>query len=130
MEWARMANIPASKNNGMVARVVSGRRGGPGRGQGRKPVKAGEETVTVSLRMTEAQREQDADIFADYPKYTPGQIGWGTLLQIVEWQNRNGIGDVSADTVRAYRDEGYGAAQAGVMLGLLDYGRATGCEDY
>jgi hypothetical protein len=31
-------------------------RGGPGRGQGRKPVKAGEETVTVSLRMTEAQR--------------------------------------------------------------------------
>lgn len=53
-----MANIPASKNNGRVARVVSGQRGGPGRGQGRKPVKAGEETVTVSLRMTEAQREK------------------------------------------------------------------------
>lgn len=33
-------------------------RGGPGRGQGRKPVKAGEETVTVSLRMTEAQRDK------------------------------------------------------------------------
>ncbi len=33
-------------------------RGGPGRGQGRKPVKAGEETVTVSLRMTAAQREK------------------------------------------------------------------------
>jgi len=33
-------------------------RGGPGRGQGRKPVKAGEETVTVSLRMTPAQREK------------------------------------------------------------------------
>lgn len=31
-------------------------RGGPGRGQGRKPVKAGEATVTVSLRITEAQR--------------------------------------------------------------------------
>ena len=74
--------------------------------------------------------QQDADIFADYPEYTPGQIGWGTLLRIVEWQDRNGIGDVSADTVRAYRDEGYGAAQAGVMLGLLDYGQATGCEDY
>ena len=74
--------------------------------------------------------QQDADIFADYPEYTPGQIGWGTLLRIVEWQDRNGIGDVSADTVRAYRDEVYGAAQAGVMLGLLDYGQATGCEDY
>jgi len=31
-------------------------RGGPGRGQGRPPVKAGEETVTVSLRMTPGQR--------------------------------------------------------------------------
>ena len=31
-------------------------RGGPGRGQGRKPVKQGEETVTVSLRMTPGQR--------------------------------------------------------------------------
>jgi hypothetical protein len=34
------------------------KRGGPGRGQGRKPVKPGEITVTVSLRMTEAQREK------------------------------------------------------------------------
>ena len=34
------------------------KRGGPGRGQGRPPVKAGEETVTVSLRMTPAQREK------------------------------------------------------------------------
>ena len=33
-------------------------RGGPGRGQGRPPVKAGEETLTVSLRMTPAQREK------------------------------------------------------------------------
>ena len=33
-------------------------RGGPGRGQGRKPVKQGEETVTFSLRMTVAQREK------------------------------------------------------------------------
>lgn len=30
--------------------------GGAGRGQGRKPVKQGEETVTVSLRMTPEQR--------------------------------------------------------------------------
>lgn len=34
------------------------KRGGPGRGQGRPPVKAGEETQTVSLRMTQAQREK------------------------------------------------------------------------
>lgn len=33
-------------------------RGGPGRGQGRKPLAAGEETVTVSLRVTVAQREK------------------------------------------------------------------------
>jgi len=32
------------------------KHGGPGRGQGRKPVKHGEETVTVSLRMTPDQR--------------------------------------------------------------------------
>lgn len=32
------------------------KRGGPGRGQGRKPVKHGEETVTLSLRVTVAQR--------------------------------------------------------------------------
>ena len=70
------------------------------------------------------------DIFADYPKYTPGPIGWGTLLRIVEGEQRHGIGSTSAETVRAYREEGYGAAQAGLMLGLIDYGQATGCEDY
>lgn len=32
--------------------------GGAGRGQGRKPVKQGEETVTLSLRVTVAQREK------------------------------------------------------------------------
>lgn len=34
------------------------KRGGPNRGQGRKPVKAGEETVTMCLRMTLGQREK------------------------------------------------------------------------
>lgn len=33
-------------------------RGGPGRGQGRPPVREGEETMSVSLRMTKAQREK------------------------------------------------------------------------
>ena len=37
---------------------MNNKRGGPGRGQGRPPVKAGEETLTVSLRMTPAQREK------------------------------------------------------------------------
>lgn len=35
-------------------------RGGPGRGQGRKPVRQGEKTVTLSLRVTVAQREKVA----------------------------------------------------------------------
>ncbi len=34
------------------------KRGGPGRGQGRKPVKQGEQTVTVSLRLTPEQRQK------------------------------------------------------------------------
>lgn len=34
------------------------KRGGAGRGQGRKPLKQGVETVTFSLRVTEAQREK------------------------------------------------------------------------
>ena len=36
------------------------KRGGAGRGQGRKPIKNGQETVTVSLRMTESQRDKVA----------------------------------------------------------------------
>lgn len=38
------------------------KRGGPNRGQGRKPVKEGEPTVTVSLRMTEVQRDKLAKL--------------------------------------------------------------------
>lgn len=34
------------------------KRGGPGRGQGRKPVEEGRPTISVSLRMTEAQRDK------------------------------------------------------------------------
>ena len=37
---------------------MTSNRGGPGRGQGRKPVAEGQQTVTVSLRMTEAQRDK------------------------------------------------------------------------
>ena len=38
--------------------MEKGGRGGAGRGQGRKPVKQWEETVTLSLRVTAAQREK------------------------------------------------------------------------
>lgn len=38
--------------------VAESTRGGAGRGQGRNPVKQGEETVTLSLRVTVAQREK------------------------------------------------------------------------
>lgn len=41
-----------------TAEMTEKKRGGAGRGQGRPPVKAGEETLTVSLRMTPAQREK------------------------------------------------------------------------
>ena len=34
------------------------KRGGPGRGQGRKPLKEGQATVTLSVRLTVAQREK------------------------------------------------------------------------
>jgi len=33
-------------------------RGGPGRGQGRKPIKEDQDTVTVSLRLTVGQRDK------------------------------------------------------------------------
>jgi hypothetical protein len=37
-------------------------RGGAGRNQGRKPIKVGEATVTVSMRMTEGQRAKLATL--------------------------------------------------------------------
>lgn len=38
--------------------MVAAKKGGPGRGQGRKPVKEGEDTVTMSIRVTVPQREK------------------------------------------------------------------------
>ena len=34
------------------------KRGGPGRGQGRKPLAQGEKTIPVTIRLTETQSEQ------------------------------------------------------------------------
>jgi len=49
VDGAVMAGSPGGAGSG---------RGGSGRGQGRRPVKQGEETVTVSLRMTKSQRQK------------------------------------------------------------------------
>jgi hypothetical protein len=38
--------------------MTNNKHGGAGRGQGRKPVKQGEETITLSIRVTVAQREK------------------------------------------------------------------------
>ncbi len=69
------------------------------------------------------------DLFADFPPLTPGRITYGTLRAIIEWQERHGIGDVSLATLEACREEGMGAARAGLELGLIDYGQATGQTD-
>jgi hypothetical protein len=37
---------------------MQSKRGGSGRGQGRKPIKEGQDTVTVSLRLTVSQRDK------------------------------------------------------------------------
>ncbi len=71
------------------------------------------------------------ELFADYPIFTPGHITYRTLLAIIDWRNRHGISDnISKDTVLAYQEEGQSAAIAGLELGLIDYGQATGCEEY
>jgi hypothetical protein len=72
-----------------------------------------------------------ADIFDDFPKLTPGRISYGQLRAIVEWRERHGIGgDVTLAMVDAFQEEGQTAPIAGLELGLIDYGQASGCEDY
>jgi hypothetical protein len=44
--------------NGEMAESNKKRHGGPGRGQGRKPVNDGEPMVVVPMRMTPSQREK------------------------------------------------------------------------
>ncbi len=71
------------------------------------------------------------ELFADYPSFTPGHITYRTLLAIIDWRNCHDIGDnISKATVLAYQEEGQSAAVAGLELGLIDYGQATGCEEY
>ena len=67
----------------------------------------------------------------DYPRLTPGRISYATLRAIVKWRESHGIGDaVSLEMVNAYQEEGQTAAVAGLEMGLIDYGQASGCEDY
>ena len=70
------------------------------------------------------------DIHADYPQYTPGQITYGVLRRIIEWQQRHGICDTTLATLDSCREEGVPAARAGLELGLMDYGQASGDPDY
>jgi hypothetical protein len=67
--------------------------------------------------------------YSDYPKYTPGRIRYGTLFRILRWEEENGIAQVSEDEIRAYMEDGMSAAQAGLSLGLIDYGQASGETD-
>ena len=54
--------------------MIEKNRGGPGRNQGRKPISAGENTVTISIRVTESQKEKLSRISA--------------LIGISEWVRR------------------------------------------
>ena len=70
------------------------------------------------------------DIFADFPTITPGRITWGDLRRIQAWRESHGIGqDCSQAIIDAYREEGHGAAAAGLQMGLIDYGQASGEVD-
>jgi hypothetical protein len=72
-----------------------------------------------------------ANIFDDYPGVIPGRITYPVLRRIVEWRDRHGIGDSKTMAMLdAYQDEGQTAAIAGLEMGLIDYGQASGCEDY
>lgn len=80
--------------------------------------------------LKQAQIESADELFADYPSLVPGKITYSLLNQIIDWQRRHNIGSVSHSTLDACREEGMRAAQAGLELGLIDYGQASGCEDY
>jgi hypothetical protein len=72
-----------------------------------------------------------ADIFDDFPKLTPGRITYAQLRSIVAWRDSHGIGgDVTLAMVDAFQEEGQTAPIAGLEMGLIDYGQASGCEDY
>lgn len=56
----RALRTPWPRNGGYE--MIENKRGGPNRGQGRKPIKQGEESVTMSLRLTVSQRKKLADL--------------------------------------------------------------------
>lgn len=51
---------------------ITPKRGGAGRGQGRKPLQPGQETVTVTVRMTPPQRDKLARLGG--PQWVRGKI--------------------------------------------------------
>jgi hypothetical protein len=70
---------------------------------------------------------EPASIFDDYPPIVPGRITYATLRRIVDWRERHGLGgDVTLAMVDAYQKEGQTAPIAGLEMGLIDYGQASG----
>lgn len=53
----------------------------------------------------------------------------GDLRRINDWEVRHGLSPCRRSEIDAYQDEGYGAAQAGLQMDLIDYGQASGEEE-
>jgi hypothetical protein len=71
------------------------------------------------------------ELFEDYPTITPGRITYAQLRAVVDWRHKHNIGgDVTLAMVDAFQEEGQTAPIAGLELGLIDYGQASGCDDY
>lgn len=58
MQWKSLADIDLwNYHNSMTTKKLTG-RGGPGRGQGRKPVETSNAMLPVSIKMTAEQKEK------------------------------------------------------------------------
>jgi len=72
---------------------------------------------------------QELKMWEDYPDYIPGNIHYGVLRRILNWEEKWGIATISHAQLDDYRFDGVSAAQAGLELGLIDFGEATGQTD-
>lgn len=69
------------------------------------------------------------EMYRDFPAIKPGRITYGDLRRINEWEVRHGLSHCRRDEIDAYQGEGHGAAQAGLLMGMIDYGQASGEVD-
>lgn len=73
---------------------------------------------------------EDMDAFyASHPVIKPGRITYADLKRINAWGVEQGLDTDRSREIEAYRDEGYRAADAGLRMGLIDYGQASGEVD-